>query len=89
VKRDVGVTRQMVLDCLILNADLDGLVTVTAWEIGELLGIEASGVSRHVRNLAADGMLTILGQSEPDARGYMGVEGHPMNAIQLAESVLA
>jgi predicted transcriptional regulator len=87
--RPRGVTRQMVLDYLIREADLDGLATVAGREIGEALGVRQEAVSRHIANLATDGHLTILGTAIGD-NGYDGGWGYgsPL-AIQLAKSVLA
>lgn len=78
--RPLGESRQAVLDYLIHEADLDGLVTVSSHEVGEAIGVEQTVAARHIRNLAADGLLTII----PNGSGYKR-----LNAIQLAESVLA
>lgn len=75
-----GVTRQAVLEYLMREADMDGLVTVSEREVGEVLGITGQAAGSHIRNLADDGQLTLI----PGGAGYMA-----MNAIQLSESVFA
>jgi len=79
-QRPDGETRAAVLAILVREADMDGLVTIAEREVGDELGLIQSAVSRHIRNLAAEGKLTVF----PDGAGY-----GRLNAIQLAEEVYA
>lgn len=77
-----GVTRQAVLDYLIREADMDGLVTVSELEIGAAVGVARGTIPAHLNSLRADGLLEVVGRTS-------GVKAHSVNAIQLAESVFA
>lgn len=79
-KRANGVTRQAVLEYLVREADMDGLVIVREQDVADSLDCCQKNVSRHIHNLAADGFLTV----EPAGSGYKS-----LNAIQLAEAVFA
>lgn len=75
-----GATRASVLAYLVREADLDGVVILPYREIGAALDISIGSVGFHVRNLAAEGLLT----HDSDATEHNG-----MTVIQLADEVLS
>ncbi len=81
-----AATKARVLEYLVREADLDGLVTVVQREIGEAVGIAQTHAGRVLHALESDGALTIvtLGTSSGQPRG-VGIPGE----IQLSESVTA
>lgn len=78
--RPDGETRHLVLECLIREADMDGLVTLSESEIGAVVGVSRTAVNIHLHSLAAEGVLAIV----PNGSGYKS-----LNAIQLSEAVCA
>lgn len=77
---DLGATRRAVIDFLLREADMDGLVIVSEREIGEVVGVSQGTASYHIRKLVAEGLLTAAPAVGTDAR---------FNAIQLTEAVLS
>lgn len=53
-------TMQRVVDHLVEEADLDGLVTYSQSEISERLGVGQSSVSRALRNAERLGMIHVI-----------------------------
>ena len=76
-----GSTWQAVLDYLVSEADMDGLVTVSGQEVADALGIAQTTAAYHIRALAIEGLLTIL----PEDVGPKNT----LHALQLSEEVYA
>lgn len=77
----VSQTRQAILEYLVREADLDGLVTVSQEEIGAAAGITQSHVADYLAALVADGVMARAGRVK--------VKNHAIVAYQLSESVMA
>ena len=71
-----GATRQAILDYLVREADLDGVVTLSTASVGEAFGITPGSAALHMRNLVVDGAIRYRGRVQ-------GVSHHPIAEYQL------
>lgn len=74
--------RQAVLDHMIREADMDGVVTISGFEVGRAVGISQATASHHLRALVCDGLLTAVGRTD-------GIRGRSVLIFRLNEDVMA
>lgn len=76
-----GVTRTTILDYLIHEADLDGVVIVSCCELAGRFGVTSQTAAFHVRTLVSQGLLRHEGHSQ-------GVRNYSINVYRLAEELV-
>lgn len=70
-------TRAAILEYLIREADLDGLVTVSRDEVAAALGISRTVVGHHIHRLVSEGLLV--------RDGWGGTPHYPIAAYLIRE----
>lgn len=89
MKKPSAIRVAAILDELVRQADMDGVVTFCQKDIAAATDVHQTDVSRALRVLAEEGKLTILRRGSSAGPGIKSSERVITSEVQLAEEVSA